>query len=252
MTGPRLSCAEVDELAGAIALGAMDGGELRAVDEHLAGCPEPHDAVRSLLGAGPLLSASLEPVAPSVGLRDRLMASAAATPQEHVPGHVVPDAEPPRVGRGWLDWLTPGLARGLAAAAVVVAVALGGWNVALQAEIAAQQRITTALAGARAIYPVTGEAGRGLLLDTPDGPRFLATALDAPPSGSIYQLWLVGEDGVPVDAGIAAGADRLDLVPVEEGLVGFATFAVTVEASRVEAPSSSPVLVADLSDPAGS
>ena len=78
----QYACADVDALAGALALDAVDADELRAAREHLATCQEPHAELRSLLGADAALAASLEPIQPSAGLRDRLMATVAEVPQD--------------------------------------------------------------------------------------------------------------------------------------------------------------------------
>ena len=78
----QYACADVDALAGALALGAVDADELRAAREHLATCPEPHAELRSLIGADAALAASVDPIQPSAGLRDRLMASVAEVPQD--------------------------------------------------------------------------------------------------------------------------------------------------------------------------
>ena len=78
----QYGCADVDALAGALALDAVDADEQRAAREHLATCPEPHAELRSLLGADAALAASLEPIQPSAGLRDRLMATVAEVPQD--------------------------------------------------------------------------------------------------------------------------------------------------------------------------
>ncbi|HET7582023.1 MAG TPA: zf-HC2 domain-containing protein, partial [Candidatus Limnocylindria bacterium] len=81
MTPLRFTCQDVDELAGALAIGAVDADEARAAREHLATCPEPHAELRSLIGADAVLAAGLEPIEPSAGLRDRLMRSAEAAPR---------------------------------------------------------------------------------------------------------------------------------------------------------------------------
>ena len=81
--GIELDCAAVDELTAAYALGAVDPAEDRAISEHLATCNEPHDDARAVLDGAATVAASLEPVSPSAGLRDRLMASVASTPQDH-------------------------------------------------------------------------------------------------------------------------------------------------------------------------
>src|SRR5207237_7889862 len=110
----------VDELGAALALGALEPDERRAVIDHLESCPEPHAELRSLLGAGDLLAASLEPVPPSASLRDRLMQTVSTTAQEH--GTATTLAAPQRRRGGLLEWFSPNLARGLAVAAVVVAI----------------------------------------------------------------------------------------------------------------------------------
>jgi anti-sigma-K factor RskA len=242
----RLDCAGVDELDAALAIGAISPDERRAVTEHLETCPEPHAELRSLLGIDVVLAASLEPVDPSPRLRERVMASVAATAQEHRASTAAPEAPRAAPRRGWLDWLTPGVARGVAAAGFAAALVLAVWNVGLQAQVSDAERIQAAIADARAVYPVTGDAGQGLLLDTPDGPHFLAGRLDEPPVGSLYELWLIGEDGVPVDVGIIVETDEVALVPLEGELADFTTFAMTVEEERVDAPTSDPVMVASI------
>jgi anti-sigma-K factor RskA len=243
-----LDCEAIDELGAAFGLGAVAPEEQRAIVDHLESCTRPHDAVRSTLGAGLILAAAADPVDPSPALRQRLMASVSATPQEH---RAAPAAAPFRASvstrRGWLDWLSPGMARGLAAASLAAVVLLGAWNVALQAQLGSSQAITSALRDARAVYTVSGEAGQGLLIDALDGPRFLATNLASPPSDRLYVLWLIGEDDVPVDVGVlVAEGESLALVPIEDDLEGYVTFAVTVESARVDAPTTEPVLVATL------
>jgi len=66
------------------------------------------------------------------------------------------------------------------------------------------------------------------------------------PSGSIYELWLIGPDGEPTAVGTMADAAGVALVTLEEPLAGSTTFAVTVESERVDSPTSEPVLVAPL------
>ena len=249
-------CERVDELAGAAALGALERDEERALLEHVESCTQPHAELRSILGMGPALASALEPIAPSPALRDRVMASVAATAQEHAPAPGVAMLPSPAIAEerhpGWLDWLSPGWARGLAAAALLAVVVLGAWNVAMQGQMAEARRVADALAGAETVYSVTGQAGRGLLLDTPEGPRFLATDLAEAPSGRLYELWLIPTEGTPVDVGVlGAGDTDMVLVPLDDDLAGYATFAVTLEESRVETPTSDPVLVASL-DTAGS
>ena len=171
----QYACADVDALAGPLALGAVDADELRAAREHLATCPEPHAELHSLLGADAALAASLEPIQPSAGLRDRLMATVAEVPQDRAEvggsGRRRP-SEPRPARRGWLDWLSPNVARPLAVAAVVALIAVGVWGLSLSSQLNEQQQaldeVAEAIAdGAGRASGSTATAGRGYLVDTP-------------------------------------------------------------------------------------
>ena len=249
-----MSCRELDELAAAYALGAVQPDEERAVSQHLATCAAPHAEARELIGAAAFVPAGLEPVAPSAALRARLMATVAATPQEH-PGADAPRAlpatashqvarEPIELRRRW--WEMRALPAALAAAALAAAVGLGAWNLNLSRELAARDAALRAVASADAAYAVTGSAGAGWVLDTDEGAIFLADELAALPADRIYELWLIGADGAPVAVGTLTDTEGVGLVELERDLAGATTFAITVEAERVEAPTSEPVLVATL------
>jgi anti-sigma-K factor RskA len=237
----RISCAAVDELAAAYLFGAADRDEDQAVTEHLASCREPHAELRDGLG-GDLLALGLEPVEPRPELRDRLMATVARTRQDHVAAR----AEVPAPRRGMFDWLADGWARGVAAAAVVAVIALGAWNIGLQGQVSASRQVARAVADAEAVHSVSGDAGRGLLLDTGSGAAFVAAAMADLPSDRVYEAWLIPADGAPVAAGVFRPGDGPMLVQLDEGLEGYATFALTVERERVDAPTGSPVLAFSL------
>jgi hypothetical protein len=136
----QYACADIDSLAGALALGAVDADELAAAREHLATCPEPHAELRSLLGADAVVAAGVEPIQPSAALRDRLMATVAETTQDRAEPvapavEAAAPAEEQRLARrGWLDWLSPNVARPLAVAAVVALIAVGVWGLSLASQ----------------------------------------------------------------------------------------------------------------------
>ncbi|HET6745196.1 MAG TPA: anti-sigma factor [Candidatus Limnocylindria bacterium] len=239
---PRYDCRDVDELAGALALGAVDAEEARAAREHLGTCAEPHAELRSLLGADAVLAAGLEPIQPSAGLRDRLMESigqASRTAEPQVARGEAP-AQPAR--RGWLDWLSPQLARPVAVAAVVAALAFGAWGVSLSGQLSERDRalraVADAIAGGEVAYRVEGDAGRGYVVDTPgSGAAFVVADVTALDADKLYELWLIGADGEPVDVGtFRPSGVAVAVIPVEEDLAGFGTFAVTVESERVDSP----------------
>ena len=242
------SCEDVDLLAGAAALGALEPGEGDAMVAHLQGCRQPHSELRDLLGAGVVLEAALLPVTPSPGLRARILTSAAATAQNHRP-----DVSTPTLSRrAWLGWLSPGWARGLATAGAVAVIGLASWNLSLQAQVARQAHalaaVAEALAGGQAAYEVRGSGGSGVLVDTEGrGATFLATSLAALPADRIYELWLLDAGGSPLAVGVIERADSpLTVAALEADLAGYATFAVTIEPTRLDAPTCTPVMAGSL------
>jgi anti-sigma-K factor RskA len=247
MTGTGgIGCAQVDELAAAFAVGAVDATDERAIHAHLAACGEPHGEVRAMIEGASVLAASIAPVAPSLALRDRLMATVAATPQDHALPQAATAVDPlgaePR-----RPWWQLGSVPGLAAAAVVaVAVGLGAWGLAQQNQLAERDAWLRTIAAADAAYPASGSAGRGWLLESDGRALFLADTLADLPAGRLYALWLIGPDGAPQAVGTLEETDRLAVVTLGRGLESATTFAVTVEAGPVAAPSGEPVLVASL------
>ena len=240
-----LPCADVDELAAAYALGSVDPTEERAISEHLATCGEPHAEARDLVGAASVLPAAIEPVTPSAALRARLMTTIAETPQDHrAAAAPVPPSLTDAPSRPW--WRLAPLPAGLAAVGLAAVIGLGAWNVSLNQRLAARDVALRAVATADAAYAVAGSAGSGWVLETDGRAIFLADSLAALPADRIYELWLIGPDGDPVDVGTVATAEGLTLVELERELGPATTFAVTIEAERVDAPTSEPVLVATL------
>ena len=240
---------QVEELAGAFALGALDPDDDAAMRAHMADCREEHPEVESALGAGMVMAESLEPAGPSAALRDRLMATIERTPQTHRQPVAAP---PPSSRHGWLDWLSPRVARPLAVAAVAVVIAIGAWNVSLQSQLgqrdAALRAVANAISGGEVAFRVTGDAGRGYVVDTPgEGAALVVADLRALPADRLYELWLIDAGGTPVAVGTFTSTDgEVAVVPLERDLTGYAVFAVTVEAERSVAPSGTPVMVGEL------
>jgi len=244
-----LDCARADELAGAAALGALDTTESQAITQHVATCDMPHAELRELLGSNAVLALALDPMTPNPTLRERIMASVAATPQAHRAAIAPAGDSGASIRRSRLDWSSVGLWRGLAGAAAVVIIALGGWNIGLRQQMAVQDAALSAIAdvviGGQPAYSVTGLAGSGYVIDS-DGPgsTFLVAGLEELPSGDIYELWLLDAAGTPLAVGTIEVADPgLAVVALEQDLSGFALFAVTVEAERVDTPTGDPVMV---------
>ena len=240
-----LDCATVDELAAAYALGAVDSGEDRAISIHLASCDQPHAEARAFIDVTGVLPSTLDPVRPSTGLRDRLMATVSATPQEHrstaaSARQPVARVEAPR--RAW--WQAGWQPSALAAVALAAAVGLGAWGATLNSRLSERDTVLRAIASADAIYEASGPAGSGLVIEAGDQAMFMAEDLADLPSGQLYEFWLIDADGNAVAAGTLTETDGLAVVTLERALEGATTFAVTVETERVDQSVNDPVMVA--------
>lgn len=246
-TPRRLACRSVDELAAAYAAGALDADEERAVSAHLATCTEPHADSRALVDAGAALPASLEPVPPPPGLRNRVLASVQATPQDHRPAQrsaTAPTVSAGQPRRRW--WQVTPLPTAVAALSLAAAIGVGTWGIGLRDQLEDRDAALGVIAAADAVYPVSGAAGSALVVQTEDRALFIAGNLADLPAGRLYEFWLIGPDATPVPAGILRDTDGVAVVALEAGLGDATTFAVTVEAERVDAPTSTPVLSGDL------
>jgi anti-sigma-K factor RskA len=73
-----LTCDEVREMAGAYVLGALDAAEAGAVRAHLVGHEDAHPEIAELGSVIPAFLETVPMVEPPAGLKDRIMAAAAA------------------------------------------------------------------------------------------------------------------------------------------------------------------------------
>ena len=247
METPARLCSEIDELAAAYALGAVDPDEGRSIKGHLTSCAEPHAEARDYIAVAAALPMILDSISPSAALRDRLMSTVARTPQDHRP-HLAPVAESNRRAtsaprRAW--WQLSPLTSAVAAAGLAAAVGLGAWGLTLNNELRERDAALQAVASADAIYAASGEAGSGWLIQTGDEARFVATDLADLPSDRLYELWVIDDEGNALAAGTFTDTD-LTFVNLERGLGGASVFAVTVERERVDRPTSDPVIIAEI------
>ena len=246
----EVDCATADELAPAFGLGAVNAREAAAVERHLASCSEPHDDARELISAASLVPAALEPVTPSPGLRGRLMATVAETPQDHRPVMTAPAApvapvEPAApIRRPW--WQLGPLPTAVAAAALAAAVGLGAWGATLNARLADRDAAIAAIAAADAIHAASGTAGSGWVIESDGRALFMSENLADLPADRLYEFWLIDAEGNATAAGTLTDTDGVALVSLEGSIDGATTFAVTVETERVDQPVNDPVMVAAL------
>lgn len=174
----------VEELAAAYALDALDADERLLVEAHLGGCAACAVVVERARRVAALLPFATEQPAPPAGHEARFLARVAAEP---------------RAGRGAVR---PGPIRHLfpLAAAAVLVLGLGAWNLRLQEELAGQQRLVRLVAQAdtRELAPTitSGDArGRAYLDRSSDQVLVAVSRLPELPTDRTYQLWFTRPDG---------------------------------------------------------
>jgi anti-sigma-K factor RskA len=244
--GTELTCSDVDELAGAYVLGALDTDTDAAVRAHLETHGAAHPEIADLGSVLPVLDASAPIVEPPVELRARIMAAAAAevaarhavsAPVERPPSGQAPLAFPSenertarqnRAGVG--TWL-------VRIAAVVAIVGLVGWNLVLQNQLSAaktyEQTVAAVMDAAAqpgsltaVLTGVDPATGAGVAAVTADGIVTLAMQDLAPTTGqSVYEAWVIAGDGTPVALGgftvgsSGTAAFQATGLPTEDGIV---------------------------------
>jgi hypothetical protein len=222
-----LTCDEVRDLAAPFVLGALDRDEMDAVRGHLASCAQAHPEYAELGSVVPVLAASVPQVEPPAALKDRLMAAAAADLEARhgapaipagdpadptVPIGAVPDPDPIVV----MPRRTAGTSVGgwaLRIAAVLAIVALGGWNLLLQGQLATAQSYEQAVSAVLDVAGQDGSLTAVLTAEGDGGPTGLAAVsaagevtlamrdLPATSGGQVYEAWVIASDGVAVPLG---------------------------------------------------
>ena len=224
-----MTCAEAAELAPAFVLGALGAAESDAVRRHLAECPELHAEMAELHSVVPALFEAVEPVAPPAGLKDRILAAAAADlaarhaaaaqPAAGQPATAPVAAQPrpvevPRRGTDFGSVFRRPIWSAVAIAAALAVVALGVWNVQLRDQLTGLEayrndvvKVLDAAAqpGAQLAVltdPTGGGGPSGLAAVAADGSVAMVMRDLKPTTGTqVYEAWLIGADQVPVAIG---------------------------------------------------
>jgi anti-sigma-K factor RskA len=214
---------DVYELAPEYVLGTLDEMTRARILAHLSGCPACRAEVAAVSQTFDAMGRTVPDVAPPPGLRDRIVAIAAAETQR--PGVV---AAAPLVNTSLLS-----VAMRIAAVAVL-AVALWQWAAAreevtqLRQRVAELQAETGELLVARvsleeqvrtvthqtqvlrasdmitynlAAQPVAAGAHARAYVSHKDGMVFTAEGLPAAPTGKVYQLWVI-VNAKPISVGV--------------------------------------------------
>ena len=259
-----LTCAEVADLAPAFVLGALEVAESDSVRRHLAACPEPHPEMAELHSVVPALFEVVEQVAPPAGLKDRILAAAAADVQRAAAAPqaaeqpVAPparDVQRPKIdverapGPGWTSVFRRPVWAAVSLAAALAVVAMGVWNVQLQNEInglvAYREGVVrvleeAALPGAQlAVLSAEGGGPSGLAAVAEDGTVAVVMRNLAPTSGAeVYEAWLIAADAgaAPIPIGeLRVGADGTAILITDQAPLGAG---VTVALTREPGPNS--------------
>ena len=227
MSDIEMTCEQARDLAAGYVLGALERAEEEAVRDHLATCDQLHPEFETLGGVVPALveAEGLEMVEPPAGLRERIMAAAAADLAERTsragadvrPAPVAFPSAAERTARSErtraertrasrFDWA-------LRIAAVIAVVAVGAWGMGLRGQLDAAQRFDRAVAavldvaakpGSQAVIlaPAEGQRGAGIAAVAADGTTTLAMRdLPATSGGQVYTAWVIVGESAPVSVG---------------------------------------------------
>jgi anti-sigma-K factor RskA len=218
---------QVDQLLAGFALGGISDSEARLVRGHLRECDicaGNLSAMADVVGAMPL---SVEAVQPPDSLRERVL----AIPQARRRG--LPFLPRPPRSLPALFPSRPALGYAWAAAAILV-VALGTWNLALTRQLAdTNSRVSQLQAQVQRgslVGPANASVGSVAYLGRDQLAIVSFHALATPRSGREYQLWVVDSKGRAESVGVfLPEPDGRKLLVLNRQVAGSDTFAVTDE-----------------------
>jgi anti-sigma-K factor RskA len=251
------------ELAPLAALDALDGPDALEFRQHLETCEGCQTELAAFERVAGGIGASVRPVPPPPGLRDRVLAAVGAP----LPRAAV---RPQRA----FSWLGP-LAT---AAALVLGLALLATREQLQRERARVQALSAEAAQARreladleqaltearsvrdlvvhpdsrftllaGLPPAPGARARVIWNASSREAVLIASGLQAPPPGKAYEVWVIGEAKQPAPAGVfqpAGDGSALVHLPRVEETARPRTFAVTVEPAAGSLSPTGPMVLA--------
>ena len=250
----RLFSRRVHELAGGYALDALDDAERERFERHLARCSSCAEDVRRMTSTATALAVAVA-AEPPPGLKARVLAAAAATPQlPPLPAAAARRRHGRRVARS--HWL-PRLALGVAAAGVAAAVALAVVTVSTQDRLdrvqAQNQAIAAVLAApdAQIASAASSVGGRATVVLSYAEQKmiFTSTGLPALPNNKVYELWLLSTGSARAAGLLPEPTDGKTAPVLAAGLTSADKVGVTVEpAGGTSAPTTTPILVMTLPD----
>jgi len=214
---------DVHALVGPYALDALDEGEERSFEQHLALCERCRQELAGLREAAASLAYAAPPTAPPPELKQRILTQARAER---------PNVVPLKRRRSW----TASLAAA-AAIAACAAVALGIWAASLSNS---QDPVESVLSkpGSRLVSMGTA----GALAVAPDGTAVLQVSVPPAPTGKTYEAWVIQSGGKAKPAGLFPGRAGTSIVEIPRPVRPGAVVAVTLErAGGAREPTSKPL-----------
>ncbi len=247
------TCQTIQELIPAYLLDALDEAERAAVQEHLPECPNCLEFVRAYQPVLEALPFAAEQVEPPPDLKSRVLAMTTGVAPVHQPADSRQSAVPlkralsSQAAPGRFAWLSSFFrSPALSAVALVLVLALGMWNLALQnqmaqqsAELSRQNQFLTMLAysdGAPKHLTGTDAAAEavGRLYGGYEDNTFVVVTWDMPklPPDKVYQLWLIDATGKRTSGGtftVDANGSGWLFSRAPHGLQNYTGVGVTVE-----------------------
>lgn len=266
MSGP--SCEETRELLPLLALDVLDVDERDVLDDHLSGCAACLEEYSAYSETAAAIAMALPQSDPSPALKGRILSEARRA--RLVPGGAARrDIPPPPLRRGergtrWHVSLTSLVA----AVALLLAAGSTIWALNLRSELDAQNariaslserannyaRVTAVLQAAdtqirmlESTANVPATFGRVYIDPETSEGMLMVRNLPPLPQGRVYQLWVVGSDGMRQSAGLLTWVDKAGngytLIKCPDTLSRWQSFSVTEEpAGGSQAPTGSRLL----------
>ncbi len=243
-----------DDLA-LLAVGALQGNELAALEKHLEGCAACRHELEQLRGDTALLALSAAGPAPPKRSRERLLKAIAQEPRAAM--SPVPEGR-----RSWT--LIPWFATAVFALAAIFffrqSDGLSQRVAELQSELGQQQaqldrarEVVSTLTSTDAVRITLVAAqtpaqpqGKAIYVRDRSSLVFLASNMPALPAQKAYELWLIPTSGAPIPAGVfkpdAHGSATVIQPPLPAGVEAKA-FAITIEPEQGSAAPTMPIVM---------
>jgi len=220
---------DLNLLAGAYALDALEPAERELFEAHLAECPECAEEVRGMQRTAAELSQLTESEPPPALRAELLHRVAQVRPLPPVVDGNVIALRRARIARS--TW------QALAAACAVIAIVLGGWGWSQHRDAQHAQSRAAAMSSVLAQPDVTATTtalsqGSGTVIYAKHEHKVVLIGRDLPrlPAGKTYQLWMLPAHGQAVSGGtFAVDAAGNVAYEVDGDLTGYVKMGVSVE-----------------------